>query len=85
MFGGFVGADGLVGVGFEKELKDGVFEGGVFFSGVAAAAGFAAEFDDVPVLLVFSLPLDEAAAGLAELVFVGSGAVGFGFAVGHLG
>ena len=50
---------------------------------MVAAAGFAAELEDVPVLLVLLLPLDGAAAALAELVFMRGGAVGFAFAVGH--
>ena len=74
---GFRGADGFgfatVGGAFGKELEDGGFEGGVFFAGVVAAASFAVELEDVPVLLVLLLPLDGAAAGLAELVFVRGG------------
>jgi hypothetical protein len=86
-FCGFGGADGFgivaVGSAFGEEREDGGFEVGVFFVRVVAAAGFAAEFNDVPVLLVFFLPLDGTAAGLAELVFVRGGEVGFVFAVGH--
>ena len=85
--GCFGGADGFgfvsVRGAFGEQIEDGGFEGGVLFAGAIAAAGFAAEFNDVPVLLPLLLPLNRTAAGLAELVFMRGGTVGFGFAVGH--
>jgi hypothetical protein len=40
-------------------------------------------FDDVPVLSPLFLEGEGAAAGLAKFFFAWSGAVGFGFSVGH--
>ena len=48
-----------------------------------AAAGVAAILDDVPILLPLLTPGEGAAAGLAELVGMGRGALGFGLAVRH--
>jgi hypothetical protein len=51
-FGGFGGADGFglvsVSAAFGEQREDGGFECGGFFAGAVAAAGFAAELDDVP-------------------------------------
>jgi hypothetical protein len=84
---GFGGADGLCfvsgRVSFGEEGEDGGFEGCVGGAGLVAAAGVAAVLDDVPVLGPLLAPLEDMAAGLADLVSVGSGAFGFGFAVGH--
>ena len=66
-----------------EELQDGGFEGGVFLSGVMAAAGFGAILEDVPVAGVLLGPVEGALAGLAEFFFAWGGAVRFGFAVGH--
>ena len=86
-FGGFGGADGLASVtvcfALGEELEDGGFEGGVFFAGAEAAAGFGAEFEDVPVAGVLFGPVEGALACLAEFFFVWGGAVGFGSPVGH--
>jgi hypothetical protein len=86
-FGGFGGADGFAFVtvcfALGEELEDGGFEGGVFFSGVMAAAGFGTIFEDVPVAGVLFGPVEGALAGLAEFFFARGGAVGFGFAVRH--
>ncbi len=86
-FGGFGGADGFASVtvcfALGEELQDGGFEGGVFFSGVMAAAGFGTILEDVPVAGVLFGPVEGALAGLAEFFFAWCGAVGFGFAVGH--
>jgi hypothetical protein len=88
-FGGFRWTDGFgsVAVGFAlgEELEDGGFEGGVLFSGAVAAAGRGTEFEDVPVAGVLFGPVEGALARLAEFFFVGGGAVGFGFSVGHCG
>jgi hypothetical protein len=64
-------------------LEDGGFEGGVLFTESVAAAGFGAKFEDVPVAGVLLGPVEGALAGFAEFFFVGGGAVGFGFSVGH--
>ena len=86
-FGGFGGTyrPGSVTVclALGEELEDGGFEGDVFFSSVMAAAGFGAEFEDVPVAGVLLGPVEGAFAGLAEFFFARGGAVGFGFVVGH--
>jgi len=86
---GFAGADGL---GFPtgctalgEEFQDGGFEFRVLLSGLAATAGVGAEGDDVPVALPLLAPTEGAATGLAGLVGVRGGALGFGFAVGHKG
>jgi hypothetical protein len=86
--GGFGGADGFVfasgGVAFGEKREDGGFEGCVGGAGLVAAAGVAAVLDDVPVLRPLLAPLEGAAAGLADLVLVRCGALGFGFSVGQL-
>jgi hypothetical protein len=89
-FCGFGWADGLCfvsgRVAFGEEGEDGGFEGSVGCAGcagVVAATGVAAVLNDVPVLCPLLAPLEGAAAGLADLVFVRGGAFGFGFAVGH--
>ena len=76
------GAYGLVSTAFGEEGEDGGFEGCVG-SGLVAAAGITAMLDDVPVLGPLLAPLEGAATGLADLVAVRGGALGFGFAVGH--
>jgi hypothetical protein len=87
LFGGFGGADGFasfaVCFALGEELQDGGFEGGVFFSGAMAAAGFGAEFEDVPVASVLFGPVEGALAVFTEFFFAWGGAVGFGLAVGH--
>ena len=84
---GFRGADGFASVAvwcaLGEELEDGGFEGGVLFAGAVAAAGFGAEFKDVPVAGVLFGPVEGVLAGFAEFFFVWGWAVGFGFAVGH--
>ncbi len=84
-FGSFGGADGLVATAFGEEREDGCFEGCVRGAGFVTAAGIAAVLNDVPVLRPLLTPFEGAAAGLADLVFVRGGSLGFTFAVGHGG
>ena len=74
-----------VDVALGQELEDGGLEGGVVLCRAVAAAGFGAEAEDVPVAGDLLGPADGALAGFAEFFFVGGGAVGFGFSVGHSG
>lgn len=83
LFGGFGGAYGLVAAAFGEEGEDGGFEGYISGSGFVASAGVTAVLDDVPVLRPLLAPRKGAAVGLADLILVRGGAVGFGFAVGH--
>ena len=83
----FGGADGFAFVAvcgaLGEEGENGLLKCGVRGGGFLVAAGFAAVFDDVPVLSPLFLEGEGTAAGLAEFFFARSGAVGFGFAVGH--
>ena len=67
-----------------RRAEDGLLECGAWGGGLLVAAGVAAELDDVPVLGPLFAVGEGAAAGLAEFFFAWGGAVGFGFAVGHL-
>jgi hypothetical protein len=84
--GGFGRADGFASVAvcfaLGEELQDGGFEGGVFFSGVMAAAGFGTIFEDVPVSGVLFGPAEGALAGLQSFSLRGVGRSGLGFRSG---